>query len=163
MDTLQNGSPNTVSLGAASGTILSIRGLHVQYAAAKQTIHAVCGVNLDIQRGERFGIAGESGSGKTTLINAILRLLPETVQITTGDIVFNDIDFVRIDYRSLNTLRWTRIALIPQGSMSALNPIMRIGHQIAEVILTHEGNDTAKRCKPRLRASWKASACTEGH
>ena len=50
------------------------------------------GVNLDIRRGERFGIAGESGSGKTTLINAILRLLPETGQISKGNIIFKDID-----------------------------------------------------------------------
>ena len=57
------------------------------------------GINLDIRRGERFGIAGESGSGKTTLINAILRLLPGTGQITGGSIVIKDIDLTRIDHQ----------------------------------------------------------------
>ena len=132
-----------------SDAILSIRNLHVQYAAASQTIHAVRGVNLDIARGERFGIAGESGSGKTTLINAILRLLPDTAQIT-GGIFFNDTELTQLENRVLNRLRWTRIALIPQGSMSALNPIMRIGNQISEVILTHEGKRYTKEVRYRI-------------
>ena len=133
-----------------SDSVLSIRDLHVQYTAAGQTIHAVRGVNLDIRRGERFGIAGESGSGKTTLINAILRLLPETGRITNGGIYFNDTDLTGLDERSLNFLRWTRIALIPQGSMSALNPIMKVGHQIADVILTHEGKRYNKDVRARI-------------
>ena len=132
-----------------SDAILSIRNLHVQYAAASQPIHAVRGVNLDIARGERFGIAGESGSGKTTLINAILRLLPDTAQIT-GGIFFNDTELTQLENRVLNRLRWTRIALIPQGSMSALNPIMRIGNQISEVILTHEGKRYTKEVRYRI-------------
>ena len=150
MEQLQDVAFNHVTPGDASDTILSIQDLHVQYAAAEQTIHAVRGVNLDIRRGERFGIAGESGSGKTTLINAILRLLPETAQITRGNIVFNDVDLTRLDNRSLNSLRWTRIALIPQGSMSALNPIMKVGHQIAEVIQTHEGKRYSKAIRDRI-------------
>ena len=108
------------------------------------------GVNLDIRRGERFGIAGESGSGKTTLINAILRLLPDTARITQGSIVFEGAQLTQMDNRSLKALRWRRIALIPQGSMSALNPIMRIGNQISEVILTHEGKRYTKAVQYRI-------------
>ena len=150
MELIQDAARNPVAPADAGDAILSIRDLHVQYAAASQTIHAVRGVNLDIHRGERFGIAGESGSGKTTLINAILRLLPDTAQITNGSIVFKDIDLTRIDNRSLNALRWRRIALIPQGSMSALNPIIRVGNQISEVILTHEGKRYSKDVQYRI-------------
>ena len=146
----------SVARAGTDDAILSIRDLHVQYTTAGQTIHAVRGVNLDIRRGERFGIAGESGSGKTTLINAILRLLPPTARITKGSVTFNDIDLTRMDNRSLNTLRWTRIALIPQGSMSSLNPIMKVGHQIADVILTHEGKRYSKDVQARIETSWRA-------
>ena len=150
MEQLQNVARNIDTPGDARDTILSIKDLHVQYTTASQTIHAVRGVSLDIRRGERFGIAGESGSGKTTLINAILRLLPDTAQISKGNIVFKGTDLTRIDNRSLNALRWTKIALIPQGSMSALNPIMKVGNQIAEVILTHEGKRFTREVRYRI-------------
>lgn len=156
MSTHLNGAHNLAYSTDDSDAILSIDDLHVDYASATGTIHAVRGVNLDIRRGERFGIAGESGSGKTTLINAILRLLPETAQINAGSIYFNDINLARLDNRALNFLRWARIALIPQGSMSSLNPIMKVGRQIAEVIKTHEGkrytNDTRDRIERILES-----------
>ena len=150
MEQLQNVAHNIDTPVDARDTILSIKDLHVQYTTASQTIHAVRGVSLDIRRGERFGIAGESGSGKTTLINAILRLLPDTAQISNGNIVFRGTDLTRIDNRSLNALRWTKIALIPQGLMSALNPIMKVGNQIAEVILTHEGKRFTREVRYRI-------------
>ena len=142
MEQLQSAAPNIVEPVGADAVILSISDLHVQYTAAGQTIHAVRGANLDIRRGERFGIAGESGSGKTALVNAILRLLPETARISNGSIYFNDADLTRLDDRSLTFLRWTRIALIPQGSMSALNPVMKVGSQIAD------RSDKRKRLPP---------------
>ncbi len=150
MRTPANGTRNLLQSADDRDTILSLNDLHVEYASATGTIHAVRGVNLDIRRGERFGIAGESGSGKTTLVNAILRLLPETAQISAGSIHFNDIDLSRLDNRSLNFLRWSRIALIPQGSMSSLNPVMKVGHQIAEVIKTHEGKRYNKDVRDRI-------------
>lgn len=76
MAQLKSVASSLVAPVGADDAILSIKDLHVHYTTAAQTIHAVRGVNLDIRRGEHFGIAGESGSGKTTLVNAILRLLP---------------------------------------------------------------------------------------
>ena len=152
MAELRSAAANLVEPVGADDAILSLRDLHVQYTAAGQTIHAVRGVNLDIRRGERFGIAGESGSGKTTLINAILRLLPETALISNGRIVFNNLELTGMDKRELNALRWQRIALIPQGSMSALNPVMKVGHQIADVILTHEGKRYGKDVRARIES-----------
>ena len=146
----QSQAPDGAASAPANDAILSIRDLHVDYSAAGRTIQAARGVNLDIWRGERFGIAGESGSGKTTLVNAILRLLPDTARISRGRIAFNGIELTRMDDRSLNTLRWTRIALIPQGSMSALNPVMKIGPQIADVILTHESQRYGKAVRARI-------------
>ena len=117
--------------------LLDIRDLHLHYAANGREVRAVDGVSFTIEaRGEAVGVVGESGSGKTSLANALMRLLPKGVARLDGSI--------RLDGQELTTLsdeeyrrqiRWNRIAMVFQGAMNVLNPVLKVGDQIAEPLL----------------------------
>jgi peptide/nickel transport system ATP-binding protein len=117
-------------------SLLSVRNLHVTYHTQAGPVPAVRGVDLDIDKGEVLGLAGESGCGKTTVINAILRLLPEKTKVE-GTVVLNGEDVLTMRPGKLRAVRWTQASVIFQGAMHALNPVRRIGDQIAEAITIH--------------------------
>ncbi|HKZ76034.1 MAG TPA: ABC transporter ATP-binding protein, partial [Actinomycetota bacterium] len=100
------------------------------------SVPAVRGVSLDIDRGEVLGLAGESGCGKTSVINAILRLLPPRTTVT-GSVLLNGEDVLTMRPGRLRAVRWTEASVVFQGAMHALNPVRRIGDQIAEAIVIH--------------------------
>lgn len=118
-------------------TLLDIRDLYLHYKAGDRVVHAVDGISFSIeQRGEAVGIVGESGSGKTSMATALMRMLPRNVARFDGSI--------RLDGQELTTLsdddfrrqiRWKKIAMVFQGSMSILNPVLRIGFQVAEPLI----------------------------
>jgi peptide/nickel transport system ATP-binding protein len=117
-------------------SVLSVRDLEVTYATQAGPIPAVRGVSLEIDKGEVLGVAGESGCGKSTVVNAILRLLPPGAT-TTGEVLLNDEDVLTMKAGRLRAVRWTGASVVFQGAMHALNPVQRIGDQLAEAVVIH--------------------------
>ena len=117
-------------------SVLSVRDLEVTYATQAGPIPAVRGVSLDIDKGEVLGLAGESGCGKSTVVNAILRLLPAGAT-TSGQVLLNDEDVLTMKPGRLRAVRWTGASVVFQGAMHALNPVQRIGDQLAEAAVIH--------------------------
>lgn len=120
-------------------SFLSVRNLQVEYTSAGRIIHAVNGVSFDLKRGKTIGLVGETGAGKTTIAKSIMRILPEPQgKITGGEIFFEGNDLLRSDEQQMRSLRGNKISMIFQDPMTALNPIMKVGDQIAEVIKLHK-------------------------
>ena len=119
---------------------LQVENLSVYYWTARGPVKAVDDISFTINRNERFGFIGESGCGKTTTIMAILRLIKRPGKIESGRILLNGQDIVSISKEEMRQTRWRKISLIPQGAMNSLNPVMRIHDQIADTIITHEGD-----------------------
>ncbi|MFD2081525.1 peptide/nickel transport system ATP-binding protein [Actinopolymorpha cephalotaxi] len=118
-------------------SLLEIRDLAVTYHGSRGDIPAVRGVNLDLAAGETLGIAGESGCGKSTLALAMLRLLPAGAT-ADGQILVDGDDVLGMSWGKLRAVRWAGASIVFQGAMHALNPVHRIGRQVAEPILVHE-------------------------
>jgi oligopeptide/dipeptide ABC transporter ATP-binding protein len=114
---------------SSAGAILSVRDLRVEIPTPRGVVRAVDGIDLDVPRGSALGLVGESGCGKTMTLRAILGLLPGRAQITTGEVIF---DGQALSPRSLGRLRGESIGMVFQEPMTALNPVMRVGDQIAE-------------------------------
>lgn len=117
--------------------LLKITDLHLHYLAGERVVRAVDGVSFTIPgRGEAVGVVGESGSGKTSLATALMRLLPKNVARFDGSIKLDDQELITLsneEYRK--QVRWSRIAMVFQGAMSVLNPVLKVGVQIAEPLL----------------------------
>lgn len=118
-------------------SVLRISGLSVHYPLRHTTIRAVEDVDLEVRGNEVFGLAGESGSGKSTLALAVLRLLRPPGRVAAGQVQFDGIDLLDQSERRFRELRWRRFAYIPQGSMSALNPVMRLQDQFTDTLVAH--------------------------
>ena len=121
-------------------SLLSTRELTVTYQTQGGPVPAVRGVDLEIDRGEVVGLAGESGCGKSSIAGAILRLHPKTARIG-GTILLDGKDVLELPPSKLRALRWTGASIVFQGAMHAMNPVQRIGAQIAEAITTHRQAD----------------------
>lgn len=122
--------------------LLEVTGLSVHFATPVGAVHAVDDVTLSLDR-ELTGLVGESGSGKSTLGYAIMRLLPKNAQVT-GKIIFDGIDILSLPSSQMRKIRGRRIAMVFQGSMNSLDPLMRIEDQVAEPIMLHENESRAK-------------------
>ncbi|MDE2038722.1 MAG: ABC transporter ATP-binding protein [Elusimicrobia bacterium] len=119
--------------------ILSVQGLRTQFHAPGRVVRAVDGVSYDLYPGRTLAVVGESGSGKSVHALSILRLLPEPpAKIVSGRILFNGRDLLAMDPEKLRELRGNRIAMIFQEPMTSLNPVMRVGEQIAEAVMLHQ-------------------------
>jgi len=130
-------------------TLMDVRGLKAYYRTLRGSVRAVDDVHLAIKPGEVFGIAGESGCGKSTLAKGMLRLLKPPSYIAGGSVVFDGTDIVSLGDEALRRLRGSALSYIPQSSMNALNPVMRVRDQIADAITAHSG---ASADKARQRA-----------
>ena len=126
-----------VDIGGTAAPILRVRDLSIEFATDRGPLRAVDGVSFDLRRGETLGIVGESGCGKTTTVLGILRLLPPGGKIVSGQVWFDGEDLLSLDAGALRTFRWTRLSLVFQGAMNALNPVRTIGDQIVEAIRLH--------------------------
>ncbi|SCW66437.1 peptide/nickel transport system ATP-binding protein [Rhizobium mongolense subsp. loessense] len=128
----------TVQSETAEGVVLSVRGLTVSLPKNMERTHAVRDISFDLRQGEILCIIGESGSGKSVTANAIMGLLPSAIAVTGGNIFFKGMDLVQTEEESLRTLRGRAVSIIFQDPLSALNPLMTIGDQIAEVMEAHK-------------------------
>ena len=124
--------------------VLDVRDLHVTYRTQEGPVPAVRGVDLTVDEGEVVGLAGESGCGKSTLASTVLRLQPTTAKVT-GQVLLDGDDVMTMRWGPLRAARWSQAAIVFQGALHSLNPVQRIGPQIAEPILLHEkGVSTAQ-------------------
>ncbi len=116
--------------------VLSLEDVSVTYSIASGEVPAVRGVSLSLAAGEALGIAGESGSGKSTLAMALLRLLPRDARVD-GRILLDGEDVLAMKWGRLRAVRWAEASIVFQGAQHGLNPVRRIGEQIAEPLLVH--------------------------
>jgi peptide/nickel transport system ATP-binding protein len=117
--------------------VLEVRDLRVSYAHPLGAVRAVDGVSFSLAPNERFGLAGESGSGKSTMALAILRMIRPPGRIDGGQVFLDGVELSALDHESMRRLRLAGIALVPQGSMNSLNPVMSIGRQIEDALADH--------------------------
>ena len=119
--------------------LLSVRDLEVVYTSAGAVIHAVNGVSLEIKRGQSLGLVGETGAGKTTIAKSILGILPDPpAKVLNGQIILDGQDLLKLPEKEMRGIRGKKISMIFQDPMTALNPLMTVGDQIAEVVSLHE-------------------------
>lgn len=130
--------------------LLEIRNLTVEYPASTSRRRALADITLTVSDGEVHGIAGESGAGKSTLAQAILGLLPFHRASWRGEILFRGQNLLTMPERRLRGLRGNRIAMVFQNAINSLDPLCRIGDQIAEVIRAHQDWDR-NRIESRVR------------
>jgi oligopeptide/dipeptide ABC transporter, ATP-binding protein, C-terminal domain len=140
-------------------SLLDIENLKVYFATRAGTVRAVDGVELSVGTGEVLGLAGESGSGKTTLGYALMRVLPRNAKLD-GKIIFDGRDLLTLSANEFNRVRGREIAMVFQGSMNSLNPVVRVEEQVAEPLILHSGmnGDEAKKRARELLAEVGVSA-----
>jgi len=124
--------------GDGAVPILEVGDLITHYLTMQGSVEAVSGITFTVDEGQTFGLAGESGCGKTTAALSIMGLLPSNGRIIGGEIILDGEDLLRKDERELKEVRWKKVSIVFQGAMNALNPVINVGEQIAEVILEKE-------------------------
>ena len=120
-----------------SKDLLRVRDLKLHFRVRAGSVQAVDGVNFDLPHNQATVILGESGCGKSSLAKAVLRLLPKNVNHYAGSVYLEDLDIMSLsDEAFRRDIRWNRISMVPQAALNSLNPVIRVGDQVAEPILT---------------------------
>ncbi len=119
--------------------LLEIRNLHTYFFTNKGTIKAVNGVDMEIQPGRTLGVVGESGSGKSITSFSILKLIEEPGEIVKGSIMFDGREIVNLSEDEMRSIRGNEISMIFQEPMTSLNPVFKIGRQLSEPLILHQG------------------------
>jgi oligopeptide/dipeptide ABC transporter ATP-binding protein len=134
--------------------LLEVKGLKVRFATEDGTVHAVDGVDFELDRGKVLGIVGESGSGKSVTAMTILGLTRDKNTRFEGEVIYKGQNLIELSESSLRDVRGAEIAMIFQDPMTSLNPVYTVGDQIVEAIVTHEPlnkRDAKKRAVELLR------------
>jgi oligopeptide/dipeptide ABC transporter ATP-binding protein len=134
--------------------MLEIRGLKTYFYTEDGIVKAVDGVDLVVQRGQTLGLVGESGSGKSVSMFSVMRLIGQPGKIVEGEVIFDGQDLLKLPEGDMQQLRGNRISMIFQQPLTSLNPVFRVGDQIAEVFEIHEGlskEEARKRAVEMLR------------
>ncbi|MCI9569533.1 MAG: ABC transporter ATP-binding protein [Lachnospiraceae bacterium] len=133
---------NGKTVKSEESTFLDVRDLTVQYTSMGSVIHAVNGITFQLKKGETLALVGETGAGKTSIAKAILRILPDVSAKSKGTVIFNNTDLMQMKEKEMQKIRGHKISMIFQDPMTALNPTMRVGKQISEVISAHRSIST---------------------
>lgn len=118
--------------------LLEVHNLKTYFDTEQGEYKAVDDVSFTLEQGESLGLVGESGCGKTTTALSISRLLPKEGRIAGGSIVLDGVDLTKLSNDEMRARRWKEVSIVFQGAMNALNPVMKVGEQIAEAIVLHE-------------------------
>ena len=119
--------------------LLQVEDLKLHYKTLRGNARAVEDVNFSIEKGETLGLVGESGCGKTSTVIAITRVLPKNIDALDGQVLLMGEDITKLpDEVFRKEVRWKKISMVFQGAMNSLNPVIRVGDQVAEPILLHE-------------------------
>src|SRR6476661_5300656 len=122
--------------------VLEVRDLRVGYLTRGGLVRAVNGVSFFLRPGERLGLVGESGSGKSTTALSLMQLLHEPAIIEGGEVLLSGVNLLGLSEEEMRKTRFADIALIPQGAMNSLNPMMKIGEQLRDTIRAHRSTDS---------------------
>ncbi|MDN3516860.1 ABC transporter ATP-binding protein [Aquisalimonas lutea] len=124
----------------AARPLLRVEDLQLHYRTRRGIARAVDGVSFDIRANEALVVLGESGCGKSSLAKALLRILPRNVHSFRGQVMLGDTDVMALgDEAFRRDVQWTRVAMVMQAAMNALNPVVRVGEQVAEPLRVHAG------------------------
>ena len=125
--------------------VLDVKDLVIEYQTDIETVHAVNGVSFSIEAGETLGLVGETGAGKTTTALGIMGLLPErTARVKNGEVLFKGEDLLKYTEHQMLGVRGNMISMIFQDPMTALNPVLTVGDQIAEAVELHNTDNLSK-------------------
>ena len=130
---------------------LDVRDLRVHYHTSRGAVQAVNGVSFAIRQGERLGLVGESGSGKSTIALALLRLIRPPGRIESGEMILDDVDLLGLDEEEMRQVRLAKIALVAQGAMNSLNPVLRVREQIRDALRDHGVRLSTRALGNRIR------------
>ncbi len=133
-----------------TGDVLRVEGLSVRYDTPEGAVQAANGITFRVRAGERLGVAGESGSGKSTMALSLLRLIKPPGRIEGGSVWLDGRDLMTLSDEEMRRLRLARIALVPQGSMNSLNPVLRIRDQLVDALRDHDVAATGRQLDARL-------------
>lgn len=120
--------------------LLEVDNVSIGYNTRKGYLKAVEGVSFNLEEGQSLGLVGESGCGKTTIGMALMGLLPPNGSVRKGRILFEEKDTLKMSDEEIRRIRWRKMAMIFQAAMNALNPVQRVGNQIAEAMLVHDAS-----------------------
>ncbi len=146
-------SPPAGTAAADDEVVLSVKDLRVHYDTPSGPLKAVDGVSFTLNQGERLAIVGESGSGKSTLAMALMRLTREPGRVVGGRVMLGSQNLLLLSDEEIRRVRLSWIALVPQGAMNSLNPVMRVEDQIMDGIIDHTdgGNPSKSELRPRVQ------------
>lgn len=131
-----------VDLKKCKGPLLKVEDVFLYFTATDGVVRAVDGVSFELNHGRSLAIVGESGCGKTSLAKAILRLLPRNVATYEGRIFLNGMDIMKFsEERFRHDVRWVQISMVSQAAMNSLNPVLKLGQQVAEPLLVDNRTD----------------------
>lgn len=131
--------------------LLEIKDLYVQYETDEETVYAVNGINLILDKGETLGLVGETGAGKTTTALSIMKLLPEKIGIIKkGSIMLEGLDIIKAGEGDMRAIRGNIVSMIFQDPMTSLNPILTVGDQIYEVLELHKKGESKESLNKKV-------------
>ena len=135
---------------SAANRVLEVKDLRVSYETPRGLVRAVSGVSFFLKRGERLGLVGESGSGKSTTALSLMRLLGPPAIIEGGQVLLEGKDLLQLSEEEMRRARFADIALIPQGAMNSLNPVMKVGEQLRDTMRAHAFNEAQSALNARI-------------
>lgn len=120
-------------------SILNINNLSVEYIGDKSSREVLKNISIDVDKNQIVGIVGESGSGKSTLIKSVMRILSAPGLITSGEVIFENKDILKMSDEEIFDIRWKGISLVKQKALNSLNPVFKIGYQMSLPFRYHMG------------------------